>query len=72
MLSALKIELVIFDLLRNKKMSRKGMIERLKNVKCSEDEKKALGEYLFSCLAEGRKFRLKRDRKNAQGEVFRA
>ena len=64
MLSALKIELVLSDLLRNKqkKMSRKGMIERLKNVKCSEDEKKALGEYLFSCLAEGKNFRLKRNR----------
>ena len=44
------------------KMSRKDMTERLRNLKCSEEEKKDLGEYLFSCLAEGKNYTLKRNR----------
>ena len=43
-------------------MSREGAMKRLKELKCSEEQKKKLGEHLFSCLAEGKSFKLKRNR----------
>ena len=36
--------------------------ERLQNLKCSGEQKKVLREYLFSSLADGKNFKLKRNR----------
>ena len=36
--------------------------KRFKSLVCSEEEKFELGGYLFSCLADGNYYRLKRDR----------
>ena len=43
-------------------MSREGVTQRLTNLKCSDEEKKILSDYLFSCLADGKNFKLKRNR----------
>ena len=43
-------------------MSREGVTERLQNLKCSDEQKKVYSEYLFSCLADGKNFKLKRNR----------
>ena len=39
-----------------------SVTERFQNLGCSESEKKLLESYLFSCLAEGKNFKLKRNR----------
>ena len=43
-------------------MSRKGMTERLQNLRCSDEKKSELRDYLFSCLAKGKNFKLMRNR----------
>ena len=43
-------------------MANEKITERFKDLACSESEKKVLHAYLFSCLAEGRNYKLKRNR----------
>ena len=43
-------------------MANEKITLRFKDLTCSESDKKVLHAYLFSCLAEGRKYRLKRNR----------
>ena len=43
-------------------MSHDSVSKRLQNLRCSDKEKKILSEYLFSCLADGKNFNLKRNR----------
>ena len=43
-------------------MSRVGVTQRLKNLNCSDEEKKKLTDYSFSCFPDGKNFRLKRNR----------
>ena len=43
-------------------MANEKVTERFKNLICSESEKNALHTYLFSCLAEGKSYQLKRNR----------
>ena len=43
-------------------MSHDSVSKRLQHLRCSDKEKKILSEYLFSCLADGKNFKLKRNR----------
>ena len=43
-------------------MSSEGVTERFQLVTCPESEKEILRDYLFSCLAEGANYKLKRNR----------
>ena len=43
-------------------MSHASVTHRLHSLDCSDDHKKVLRDYLFACLADGKNFRLKRNR----------